>query len=85
MVRNVAGEMAELEPGDFYLLSGLEHGMRFGEWVARGKLPEFSRLDGDEVDYRLDRCETRGLITRRDLSAMKPGSAGARNKSVIWL
>ena len=67
MVRNVAGEMAELEPGDFYLLSGLEHGMRFSRWVAEGKLPEFSRLDGDEVDYRLDRCEDRGLIERKTI------------------
>jgi RIO kinase 2 len=67
MVRNVAGEMAELEPGDFYLLSGLEHGMRFSRWVAEGKLPEFSRLDGDEVEYRLDRCEDRGLIERKTI------------------
>jgi RIO kinase 2 len=67
MVRNVAGEMAELEPGDFYLLSGLEHGMRFSRWVAEGKLPEFSRLDGEEVDYRLDRCEDRGLIERKTI------------------
>jgi RIO kinase 2 len=67
MVRNVAEEMAELEPGDFYLLSGLEHGMRFSRWVAEGKLPEFSRLDGEEVDYRLDRCEDRGLIERKTI------------------
>ncbi|PSQ07374.1 serine/threonine protein phosphatase [Halobacteriales archaeon QS_5_70_15] len=67
MVRNVAGEMAELEPGDFYLLSGLEHGMRFSRWVAEGKLPEFSRLDGDEVEYRLDRCEDRGLVERKTI------------------
>ena len=67
MVRNVAGEMADLEPGDFYLLSGLEHGMRFSRWVAEGKLPEFSRLDGDEVEYRLDRCEDRGLIERKTI------------------
>ena len=67
MVRNVAGEMAELEPGDFYLLSGLEHGMRFSQWVAEGKLPQFSRLDGDEVDYRLDRCEDRGLVERKTI------------------
>ena len=67
MVRNVAGEMAELEPEDFYLLSGLEHGMRFSRWVAEGKLPEFSRLDGDEVGYRLDRCEDRGLIERKTI------------------
>jgi RIO kinase 2 len=67
MVRNVAGEMATLEPGDFYLLSGLEHGMRFSRWVAEGKLPEFSRLDGEEVDYRLDRCEDRGLVERKTI------------------
>jgi len=67
MVRNVASEMAELEPEDFYLLSGLEHGMRFSRWVAEGKLPEFSRLDGDEVGYRLDRCEDRGLVERKTI------------------
>ncbi|MFW5948542.1 MAG: serine/threonine protein phosphatase, partial [Halolamina sp.] len=31
MVGNVAPVMAELEPEDFYLLSGLEQGMRFSE------------------------------------------------------
>jgi RIO kinase 2 len=67
MVRNVAGRMADLEQGDFYLLSGLEHGMRFSRWVAEGKLPEFSRLDGDEVEYRLDRCEDRGLVERKTI------------------
>ena len=67
MVRNVAGEMATLEPGDFYLLSGIEHGMRFARWVARGKIANFSRLDGEEVDYRLDRCEDRGLVERKTI------------------
>ena len=67
MVRNVAGEMAALEPEDFYLLSGIEHGMRFAEYVDRDKLPEFSRLTPEEVDYRLDRCERRGLLTRKTI------------------
>ncbi len=67
MVRNVASEMAELESEDFYLLSGVEHGMRFSEYVNRDKLPEFSRLTAEEVDYRLDRCERRGLIERKTI------------------
>ena len=67
MVRNVAGEMAELEPEDFHLLSGLEHGMRFSRWVAEGKLPGFSGLDSENVDYRLDRCERRGLVERKTI------------------
>ncbi|PSP99040.1 serine/threonine protein phosphatase [Halobacteriales archaeon QS_5_70_17] len=67
MVRNVASVFRDLDPEDFYLLSGLEHGMRFSEWVAREKITEFARLDGDEVDYRLDRCEDRGLIERKTI------------------
>jgi len=67
MMRNVASVFRDLDPEDFYLLSGLEHGMRFSEWVARGKITEFARLDGDEVDYRLDRCEDRGLIERKTI------------------
>jgi serine/threonine protein kinase len=67
MVRNVASDIAELEDEDFYLLSGLEQGMRFSEWVARGKVPEFSRLTSEEVDYRIDRCETRGLLERKTI------------------
>jgi len=59
--------MAELEPEDFYLLSGVEQGMRFSEWVNRGKLPELSNLTGEEVGYRLDRCATRGLIDRKTI------------------
>jgi RIO kinase 2 len=67
MVENVAGEMADLEPEDFHLLSGVEQGMRFSEWVAREKLPEFSRLTAEDVDYRLDRCERRGLLERKTI------------------
>ncbi|WP_336021901.1 serine/threonine-protein kinase RIO2 [Halobellus salinisoli] len=67
MVRNVAGLMAELEPEDFYLLSGVEHGMRFSEWVNREKLPSLSNLTAEEVEYRLDRCATRELIERKTI------------------
>ncbi len=67
MVQNVATEMADLEEEDFYLLSGLEQGMRFSEWVARPKIPEFSRLTDENVDYRLDRCERRSLIERKTI------------------
>jgi len=67
MVRNVAGVMAELDPEDFYLLSGVEHGMRFAEWVRRDALPEFSGLTVEEVDYRLDRCLDRELIRRKTI------------------
>jgi len=67
MVENVAPLMRELEPEDFYLLSGIEQGMRFSKWVAREKLPQFSRLTEEDVDYRLDRCEDRGLIERKTI------------------
>ena len=67
MVENVASEMADLEDEDFYLLSGLEQGMRFSEWVARGKIPEYARLTDEEVDYRLDRCERRDLVERKTI------------------
>jgi len=67
MVENVAPLMAELEPEDFYLLSGIEQGMRFSEWVATEKIPQFSRLTAENVDYRLDRCEDRGLIERKTI------------------
>ncbi len=67
MVRNVAPIFRELEPEDFYLLSGVEHGMRFSEWVRRDRLPELASLDADEVDYRLDRCLDRDLIKRKTI------------------
>ena len=67
MVQNVATQMPELEAADFHLLSGLEHGMRFSEWVATAKIPAFSRLDDEEVDYRIDRCMDRDLIERKTI------------------
>jgi RIO kinase 2 len=67
MVRNVAGVMAELETEDFYLLSGVEHGMRFSEWVNRGKIPEYAGLTPEEIDYRLERCANRGLVERKTI------------------
>lgn len=67
MVGNVAGVMAELESADFYLLSGVEQGMRFSEWVNREKLPDYANLTGEEADYRIDRCSDRGLIQRKTI------------------
>ncbi|MFB6195353.1 MAG: RIO1 family regulatory kinase/ATPase [Haloplanus sp.] len=67
MVENVAGVVAELDAEDFYLLSGVEQGMRFSEWVNRAKLPEYADLTPEEVDYRLDRCMKRDLIERRTI------------------
>jgi len=67
MVQNVAGLLAELEPADFYLLSGVEQGMRFSKWVDRETLPEFADITAEEVDYRLDRCLDRDLIERKTI------------------
>ncbi|MFC4543204.1 RIO1 family regulatory kinase/ATPase [Halosolutus amylolyticus] len=67
MVRNVAGLLPELETEDFYLLSGVEQGMRFSEWVQREKLPSFTGLTEEEVDYRLERCLKRGLIEKKTI------------------
>ncbi len=67
MVRNVASELRELEPEDFYLLSGVEQGMRFSEWVQREKLPRFSGLTPEEVEYRLERCLKRGLVEKKTI------------------
>ncbi|OVE85500.1 serine/threonine-protein kinase RIO2 [Natronolimnobius baerhuensis] len=67
MVRNVAGVLPELEDEDFYLLSGVEQGMRFSEWVQREKLSEFASLTDEEVDYRLERCLKRGLIEKKTI------------------
>ena len=67
MVRNVAAEMADLDAEDFHLLSGVEHGMRFSRWVNREKLPEFSRLTAEEVDYRLDRMLDLEFLERKTI------------------
>lgn len=67
MVRNVAPLMRDLETKDFYLLSGIEHGMRFGEWVDKRQLPEYANLDSQEVEHRLDRCLDRELIERQTI------------------
>jgi RIO kinase 2 len=67
MVQNVASVLPELEPEDFHLLSGVEQGMRFSEYVNRDKLTDFSRLSEENVDYRLDRCEDRELVERKTI------------------
>jgi len=67
MVQNVAPMMVDLEQEDFNLLSGVEQGMRFSEWVQRGKLPDFSGLTAENVTYRLDRVLDRGLIERKTI------------------
>ena len=72
MVRNVAATFTELEPEDFYLLSGLEHGMRFSEWVRRDRLPEFSNLSPEEVGYRIDRCLETLIEMLRSIAPSQP-------------
>ena len=67
MVQNVATLMPELETEDFHLLSGIEHGMRFSRWVAKGKLPEFSRLDSSNIEYRINRCMDRELLEQKTI------------------
>jgi RIO kinase 2 len=67
MVQNVAGLLPELEQEDFYLLSGIEQGMRFSKWVNREKLPDFTGLTPENVDYRLDRCLERDLVERKTI------------------
>ncbi|XVH30502.1 serine/threonine-protein kinase RIO2 [Haloferacaceae archaeon DSL9] len=67
MVQNIASVIRDLEPEDFYLLSGVEHGMRFSEWVQRERLPKYANLTREEIDYRIDRCMDRELITRKTI------------------
>lgn len=67
MVQNVASQMADLEPEDFHLLSGVEQGMRFSEWVRRDKLPDYADLTPEEVEYRLDRCMDWELVKRKTI------------------
>ena len=67
MARNVAAVVADLDPEDVHLLSGVEQGMRFSEWVDRGKLPDFADMPAEEVDHRLDRAMTRELVERKTI------------------
>ena len=67
MVGNVAETMAELEPEDFYLLSGVEQGMRFSEWVNVETIPEYAGLSEENADYRIDRCSDMDLIRRETI------------------
>jgi RIO kinase 2 len=67
MVQNVAPLLAEMEQEDFYLLSGIEQGMRVAEWVDRRELPKLSGLTPEAVTYRLDRCAKRDLISRKTI------------------
>lgn len=67
MVSNIASFFRELQPPDFYLLSGIEHGMRFSEWVKRSRLPNLTNLSTEEIDYRIDRCMDYELIERQTI------------------
>ncbi|MDR5656711.1 serine/threonine-protein kinase RIO2 [Halodesulfurarchaeum sp. HSR-GB] len=67
MAGTVADAMADLEPEDFHLLSGVEQGMRFSEWVNREKLPDFSGLTAENVDFHLNRMLDLELIERKTI------------------
>ncbi|MFW6458766.1 MAG: serine/threonine-protein kinase RIO2 [Halodesulfurarchaeum sp.] len=66
-MQDVAHVMADLEPEDFHLLSGVEQGMRFSEWVNRQKLPEFSGVPTEHLEYHLNRALDRELIERKTI------------------
>lgn len=67
MVRNVAPLVAELEPEDFHVLSGIERGMRYSELVDRERIPDLGGLTEKETGYRLERALKRGLIEKRTI------------------
>ncbi|MFB6093570.1 MAG: serine/threonine-protein kinase RIO2 [Halanaeroarchaeum sp.] len=67
MASNVAQEMADLDPADFHLLSGVEHGMRFSKWVNVEELPSFSGLTEEEVEYRTNRMLDREFLERKTI------------------
>ncbi|MFW5918659.1 MAG: serine/threonine-protein kinase RIO2 [Halanaeroarchaeum sp.] len=67
MARNVAEAMTELDPEDFHLLSGVEHGMRFSKWVSQEKLPELSGLTAEDVEYRMNRMLDREFLERKTI------------------
>ncbi|MFW5900309.1 MAG: serine/threonine-protein kinase RIO2 [Halodesulfurarchaeum sp.] len=67
MVETVADSMADLDPEDFHLLSGVEQGMRFSEWVDRAKLPSFSGLTDENVDFHLNRMLDLEFVERKTI------------------
>jgi RIO kinase 2 len=67
MSDTVASAMADLAPEDFHLLSGVEQGMRFSEWVDRSRLPEFSGLTSEDVDFHLNRALDLELVERKTI------------------
>lgn len=67
MARNVAEALPELDTEDFHLLSGVEHGMRFSKWVSQEKLPSFSGLTAEEVEYRMDRMLDLEFLERKTI------------------
>lgn len=67
MARPVAEVMVDLDQEDFNLLSGVEQGMRFSKWVNREKLPDFSGLTAENVDYRLNRMLDLELVERKTI------------------
>lgn len=67
MVETVADVIADLETEDFHLLSGVEQGMRFSEWVNREKLPEFAGLTSENVDFHLNRMLDLEFVERKTI------------------
>ncbi len=67
MSETVAELLAGLDPADFHLLSGVEQGMRFSEWVNRKKLPDFSGLTEEDVTFHLDRMLDHELVERKTI------------------
>ena len=65
MLQDVANKFSTLERYDFKLLRGVETGMRFFNWVPADRLPSYSRLTEDEVDYRLRRLSKLKLVQRK--------------------
>jgi len=64
MIEDVAGVFKSLKDKDFRVLVGIEAGMKFHEWIPLEEIPKLTKLQRDEIQFRLSRLAKNKLIQR---------------------
>ncbi|MDF1531165.1 MAG: serine/threonine-protein kinase RIO2 [ANME-2 cluster archaeon] len=65
MLEDISALFRSLEAREFRVLTGIEVGMKYYEWVPLDEISKFSRFDMSELHYILKNLGHRGLLRRQ--------------------
>ena len=65
MLEDISSVFMSLEPRDFRVLTGIEVGMKYHEWVPVEEVSKYTKLDLGQLHYVLKNLGIKGLLKRQ--------------------